>query len=410
MGLFTEVRGRGILGSSRCQVPPLSAGPMLSGFLRTEQGIRRIVHEKPIIPQASITLPWLPGLSFAGLREEQESERFRIVSNEKPLLDTAFSSVSSSVDARSYRIRSGPERGDLRLRNRPLTWRRFFKPLRRSGGPRPFREEEGERRACARRALGPYLAAVGLGDLAGYGQPKARTALGAGGISPVEAFEDEGQLILGDPNPRIRDRQRHATVFLLHPHLHAPPVWCVLDRVVKENGSHLHYPLPIEGGYNFVLVWYELHGHLAVISSLGSLLGYRTEIVTSYLHGCALIPPGQREQGLDQATHLPGLPADGVDAPMGGLLICIEGPLVEHPGVPAYGGEGGSQLVACVGGEAPLAREGDIEPRQQTVYRGGKASDLIIGVRNGQPLPEIPLPHPPRRGRYGFDRPQDRPC
>jgi len=120
MGLFTLVRGRGILGSSRCQVPPLSAGPMLSGFLRTEQGIRRIVHEKPVMPQASITLPCLPGLSFAGLREEQESERFRIVSNEKPLLDTAFSSVSSSVDARSYRIRSGPERGDLRLRNRPL--------------------------------------------------------------------------------------------------------------------------------------------------------------------------------------------------------------------------------------------------------------------------------------------------
>src|SRR5215211_6402462 len=31
------------------------------------------------IPQASITLPCLPGLSFAGLREEQESERFRVV-------------------------------------------------------------------------------------------------------------------------------------------------------------------------------------------------------------------------------------------------------------------------------------------------------------------------------------------
>jgi hypothetical protein len=44
--LFTEVRGIGILGSSRCQVPPLGPGPMLSGFLRTEQGIRRIVHKK----------------------------------------------------------------------------------------------------------------------------------------------------------------------------------------------------------------------------------------------------------------------------------------------------------------------------------------------------------------------------
>ena len=45
------------------------------------------------------------------------------------------------------------------------------------------------------RALRPYLAAVGLGDLAGYGQPQARAAIGAGGIAPVKALEDEGQLI-----------------------------------------------------------------------------------------------------------------------------------------------------------------------------------------------------------------------
>jgi hypothetical protein len=54
---------------------------MLSGFLRTEQGIRRIVPKKPVMPQASIYAPFLPGLCFAGLRQEQESERFRVVSN-----------------------------------------------------------------------------------------------------------------------------------------------------------------------------------------------------------------------------------------------------------------------------------------------------------------------------------------
>src|SRR5829696_7809146 len=202
--------------------------------------------------------------------------------------------VSSSVDAWSYRIRLGPERGDLRLRNRPLTWRRFVKVLR-SGGPRPFREEEGERRACARRALHPYLAAVGLGDLAGYGQPQARAVLGAGGISPVEAFEDEGQLILRDADARIRDRQRHAAIFLLHPDRDVPAVRRVLDRVVQENGSHLQYALPIEGGCNFVLDGNEVDRHLAVNGGPGSLsrrLRDRTEVVTSYLHGCALIPAG----------------------------------------------------------------------------------------------------------------------
>src|SRR5215203_6526824 len=161
--------------------------------------------------------------------------------------------VSSSVDAWSYRIRLGPERRDLRLRNRPLTWRRFVKVLR-SGGPRPFREEEGERRAFARRALRPNLAAVGLGDLAGYGESKAYSVLGPRSVRPVEALVDEGQLILGDPNPRIRDRQRHAAVFLPHTGRDAPTLRRELDRVLKENGSHLHYPLPIEDGCSFVLV------------------------------------------------------------------------------------------------------------------------------------------------------------
>src|SRR5215216_7558276 len=171
--------------------------------------------------------------------------------------------------------------------------------LSRSGveGLGPFREEEGERRACARRALRPYLAAVGLGDLAGYGQPQARAVLGAGGISPVEAFEDERQLLLGDPYPRIRDRQRHATVFLLHPYLDVPALWCVLERVVQENGSHLQNALPIEGGCNFMIDGNEVDRHLAVNGgpgSLGRLLANRTEVVAPYLHGCTLIPTGER--------------------------------------------------------------------------------------------------------------------
>src|SRR5215218_2186139 len=167
--------------------------------------------------------------------------------------------------------------------------------LSRSGveGLGPFREKEGERRACARRALGPYLAAVELGDLAGDGQPQARAALGAGGIGPVEALEDVGQLVLRDPNPRIRDRQRHAAVFFPHTDRDAPTVRRVLDRVVQENESRLQNAPSVEGGCNFVLVWNELDGYPAVSGgsgSLGSLLRDRTEIVTTYLHGCTLIP------------------------------------------------------------------------------------------------------------------------
>ena len=72
--LFSGVRGIEILGSSASPRP-------YAGFLCMMRRIPCAVHKKPIIPQASITLPCLPGLSFAGLREEQESERFRVASN-----------------------------------------------------------------------------------------------------------------------------------------------------------------------------------------------------------------------------------------------------------------------------------------------------------------------------------------
>src|SRR5215213_3756432 len=205
------------------------------------------------IPQASVTLPCLPGLSFAGLREEQESERFRVVRT-RSRCRTRTNAGSGSVDAR-FVENERPRKGvaeDLKVR---LLGARFCRSLSRSKvAGTVSREEEGERRAFARRALRPYLAAVGLGDLAGYGKPQARAARGAGGIGPVEALVDEGQLILGDPNPRIRDRQRHAAVFLPHTGRDAPTLRRELDRVLKENGSHLHYPLPIEDGCSFVLV------------------------------------------------------------------------------------------------------------------------------------------------------------
>src|SRR5215218_10538544 len=153
---------------------------------------------------------------------------------------------------------SGPERvrqGEAEdLTQVRLLGARFCRTLRSKGAGAVSREEEGERGAFARRALRPYLAAVGLGDLTGYGQPQTRAALRAGGIGPVEALEDEGQLLLGDPYPRIRDRQRRASVFLLHTDRDVPALRCVLDRVVKENGSYLQNAPSVKGGSNFVLV------------------------------------------------------------------------------------------------------------------------------------------------------------
>src|SRR5215207_6553211 len=85
---------------------------------------------------------------------------------------------------------------------------------------------------------------------------------------------------------------------------------------------------------------------------------------------------------------------------MRGLFVSIEGPLVEHPGVPAYSSERRAQLVAGIGGEAPLAREGlfqaaegHFQARQKRVYGGGEASDFVFRVSDGQAPREIPFRH-----------------
>jgi hypothetical protein len=73
------------------------------------------------IPQASITLPCLPGLSFAGFREEQESERFRVVRTGSRCR-TRTNAVSGCVDARLVE-NERPRKGVAEDLTSPLTRR-----------------------------------------------------------------------------------------------------------------------------------------------------------------------------------------------------------------------------------------------------------------------------------------------
>src|SRR4051794_14495247 len=82
----------------------------------------------------------------------------------------------------------------------------------------------------------------------------------------------------------------------------------------------------------------------------------------------------------------------------------------------AYGGQGRAQLVAGVGGEAPLAGkdllptgESGFESSQKAVYRGGEPADLVFGVRHRQPLREVTLGHLPGGANDGIDWLQGRP-
>ena len=73
------------------------------------------------IPEASLTLPCLPGLSFAGLREEQESERFRVVRT-RSRCRTRTNAGSGSVDAR-FVENERPRKGVAEDPTSPLTRR-----------------------------------------------------------------------------------------------------------------------------------------------------------------------------------------------------------------------------------------------------------------------------------------------
>ena len=65
------------------------------------------------------------------------------------------------------------------------------------------RDPQDEGGALVGFALDYYCPAVGLGDLPGYGQTEPRSRCVACLIGPVEALEDQGDLVSGDPDPCV---------------------------------------------------------------------------------------------------------------------------------------------------------------------------------------------------------------
>src|SRR5918998_1273259 len=82
-------------------------------------------------------------------------------------------------------------------------------------------------------------AAVGFGDLACYRESKAESGRRAGRVCPMETLEYERQLVLGDPDARVRDLELGPAVRLPDRHRHLAPIGGVLDGVVKEYGGSL---------------------------------------------------------------------------------------------------------------------------------------------------------------------------
>src|SRR3712207_1234195 len=137
-----------------------------------------------------------------------------------------------------------------------------------------FGKQQGERGAFSGRALNLYLAPVGFGDLAGYGEPQPRSARRPRGISPIETLEYARQLILGDTDSRIRDPQLSPAVFLPDLYRHLAPLRGVPDGVVQQYRGRLLDTAPVEEGVNR-MVWAQvLDGDLFPRRGLGRPGGF----------------------------------------------------------------------------------------------------------------------------------------
>ena len=163
-----------------------------------------------------------------------------------------------------------------------------------------------------------------------------------------------------------------------------------------------------------------LDGHLpfgGVPCSLRRFFRDGAEVVAPDLEAGAFVAAGEGKERLDEGPHPTGFPADDADATTRPLRVFFERPLIQHPGVAAYGGERRAQLVAGVGRETPLALqgffpagEGGLQAREETVYRGGETPDLVPGIGHGQPLREVALAHLPCGARHGVYGPQGCSC
>src|SRR3954453_1527345 len=107
--------------------------------------------------------------------------------------------------------------------------------MRTSGSILGLRERQDESRALAGFALESDPTTVSFGYLAGYGEAESGAFGGASFVRPVEPVEYERLLLLGDPDPRVRDLDLRPTVFLPRRYRHPAPGGGELHCVLQEN-------------------------------------------------------------------------------------------------------------------------------------------------------------------------------
>ena len=94
-------------------------------------------------------------------------------------------------------------------------------------------------------------------------------------------------------------------------------------------------------------------------------------------HQRLFVMTGQEKQALDQFLHAGGFLGDGVDALLQHGLVVLA-PALEHADIPLYHGDGGSQLVGCVGYKLLLAVVAALDAVKHGVNDGGQILQLVL--------------------------------
>ncbi|OLB80431.1 MAG: hypothetical protein AUI14_06750 [Actinobacteria bacterium 13_2_20CM_2_71_6] len=249
---------------------------------------------------------------------------------------------------------------------------------------------------------------MGVHDLLGDGQPQAAAVDGpaARGVRTVEAGEDLGQLVAGDPRPGVGDGDPGLGAVLPRVQPYAAPGG-VLHRVVDEVGDHLPEPFPVgvdhRGGTG------DLQREAFRVGQRAELVGRGLRDVTQVDRAdeqvqAALVGAGEREQ----VVHHPGHPPDlfgGAGEHLHRVRRQVSGGQ-RHVQLGAHHGQRGTQVVGGIGDQAPLRVDAGFEAVEHRVECLRQPADLVGDLRHGYPLVEPVHADPPRPVGDRRDRPQ----
>src|SRR5512137_376850 len=95
-------------------------------------------------------------------------------------------------------------------------------------------KSDGECASPAGLACCSDVSAVRTGDRQGKAQPQSEPRLRTTAVTPVQPVKNEGQVLLGNADPRVVNDNLYRVVFIPQGYRYGSPGGCVLDGIVQK--------------------------------------------------------------------------------------------------------------------------------------------------------------------------------